>query len=133
MQENLNNKKNKEIGHIASFFSGVARIQGLPHIFLHEVLLDEAGEPAAIVIGFDESFVEALFFDEKFNLEKPIFRSFKPFSISISDKYIGRIIDGLGRPRDGLGSIQGKATPVFKQAPPIIDRFNATLYGNKNY
>ena len=96
------NTRNKEIGHVVSFFSGVARIQGLPHIFLHEVLLDERDMPAAIVIGFDENFVEALFFDEKFNLEKSVFRSFKPFSIRISDSYIGRVIDGLGKPRDGL-------------------------------
>ncbi|HDH31729.1 MAG TPA: F0F1 ATP synthase subunit alpha [Candidatus Wolfebacteria bacterium] len=114
--------KNREIGHIASFFSGVARIQGLPHIFLHEMLLDEADMPVAIIIGFDENFVEALFFDEKFNLEKPIFRSFQSFSIQISDSYIGRIIDGLGEPKDGLGKIQGKIISVFQQAPPIIDR-----------
>lgn len=122
MQKNLNNKNNNETGHIASFFSGIARIQGLPHVFLHEVILDEIDMPAAIVIGFDENFVEALFFDEQFDLEKPIFRSFQPFSIQISDSYIGRVVDGFGKSRDGLGSIGGKATPVFQQAPPIIDR-----------
>lgn len=114
--------KNKEIGHITSFFSGVARIQGLPHVFLHEVLLDETDTPTAIVIGFDENFVEALFFDEKFNLEKPVFRSFQPFSISISESFVGRIVDGFGKPRDGFGSIQGKVFPIFTQAPPIINR-----------
>ena len=122
MQKNLNNKNNNESGQIVSFFSGVARIQGLFHIFLHEVLLDEEKMPVAIVIGFDENFVEALFFDEKFNLEKPIFRSFKPFSIQISDSCIGRVIDGLGKSIDELGSIQGKETSVFQQAPSIIDR-----------
>ncbi len=122
MPQILKNKKNKEIGHIVSFFSGVARIQGLPHIFLHEVLLDETGVPMAIVIGFDENFVEALFFDEKFNLEKPIFRSGQSFSIQTSDSYIGRVVDGFGKSRDELGSIQGRATSVFRQAPPIIDR-----------
>ena len=101
------NKKNKEIGHIVSFFCGVARIQGLPHIFLHETLLDELNIPVAIIVGFDENFVEALFFDEKFNLEKPVFRSFKSFSIQISDGYIGRVVDGLGKPTDGLGRVQG--------------------------
>jgi len=118
MQKNL---KNNETGRIISFFSGVARIKGLPHVFLHEVLLDETGNSVATVIGFDKNFVNALFFDEKFNLEKPIFRSFHAFSIQIND-YVGRIVDGLGRPIDGLGNIQGKLSPVFKQAPPIIDR-----------
>ena len=122
MPQILKNKKNKEIGHIASFFSGVARIQGLPNVFLHEVLLDEADMPAAIVIGFDENFVEALFFDEKFNLKRPVFRSFRPFSVPISGNFIGRVVNGLGIPIDGLGSLQGKMTSVFRQTPPIIDR-----------
>jgi len=122
MQQILKNKKNKEIGHIISFFSGVARIQGLPSIFLHEVLLDEKDIPVAIVIGFDEKFVDALFFDEKFDLEKPVFRSFLPFSIPISKSFVGRVVDGLGRPRDGMGSVQGEGSSVFRKAPPIIDR-----------
>jgi len=116
------NEKNKEIGRVVSFFSGVARIQGLPHIFLHELLLDEKGEPAAIVIGFDENFVDALFFDERFNLEKPVFRSFKIFSIPLSENYIGRIFNGLGKPLDKLGEIQGEMASVFRRAPQIIER-----------
>lgn len=117
------NKKPKGIGHIISYFSGVAKIQGLPQVFLHEVLLDEKNEACAIVIGFDAESVEALFFDdEKFELEKPVFRSFQSFSVSISDSIIGRVIDGLGRPRDNFGAVQGKTTPIFRQAPPIIER-----------
>ena len=112
----------KEIGYVVSFFAGVAKVQGLPHIFLHEVLLDETDKAVAVVIGFDEKFVEALFFDEKFNLKKPVFRSFQPFSIPISENFTSRIIDGLGNSIDGLGSIQGKAISVFQQAPPIINR-----------
>lgn len=124
MQKNKsykNNNKN-ESGHITSFFSGVSQIKGLPNVFLHEVLLDEENRQVAIVIGFNNDFVEALFFDEQFDLEKPVFRSFKPFLVPISDAYIGRIVDGLGKPIDGLGSIKGKDSSVFKQAPPIIDR-----------
>lgn len=122
MQKNLNNQNNKEIGQIVSFFSGVARIQGLPHVFLYEELLDRNHNLAAIVIGFDENFVEALFFDENFDLEKPVFRSFQPFSISVSKSLIGRVVNGLGRARDGLGKNTGALTPVFQKAPPIIDR-----------
>jgi F-type H+-transporting ATPase subunit alpha len=116
------NKGNKEVGHIVSFFSGVAKLQGLPHVFLHEVLVDGKNNPVGIVVGFDDCFVEALFFDEKFNSDEPVFRSFQQFSISVSDGYAGRIVDGLGRPKDGLGGVQGEATSVFCQAPSIIDR-----------
>lgn len=122
VSEGKNNKKGSEAGQIASFFSGIAKIQGLSYIFLHELLLDEKGNPAAIVIGFDKNFVDALFFDESFDIKKPVFRSFQNFSIQISEDLIGRVINGLGRPRDKLGRVRGKLTSVFQQAPPIIDR-----------
>jgi F-type H+-transporting ATPase subunit alpha len=120
--DKTHNKKNKQTGYIASFFSGVAKIQGLEHVFLHEVLLDKGGTPAAIVIGFDEHFVEALFFDEGFDLKKTVFRSFRSFSIQISDSLVGRILDGLGKANDGLGRTNGKQSHVFCQAPQIIER-----------
>ncbi|HHE45942.1 MAG TPA: F0F1 ATP synthase subunit alpha [Candidatus Moranbacteria bacterium] len=118
----LEESENKEVGHIFSFFSGIAKIQGLPHIFLHEVLLDASSNPVALVIGFDKNFVEALFFDEDFDFKKPVFRSFKPFSIPVSENIIGRVINGLGQTEDALGSLPGKLTPIFSPAPQIIDR-----------
>ncbi len=111
----------KEIGHIESFFSGIAKIKGLPHVSLHEVLLDEEGKEVAIVIGFDENLVEALFFDENFDLSKPVFKSEKIFSIPVSEKYLGKVIDGLGIPEDGE-KIEGEDQPVFKFAPSVIER-----------
>ena len=116
-----------EIGHIASFFSGVAKIQGLPHVFLHEVLVTEDGADVALVIGFDEKFVEAVFFDENFDTEKPLYRSFKSFQVPLSRGYIGRTVDGFGHPLDDLGEIGGEVEPVFRDAVPIIDRQPVTV------
>jgi len=111
-----------ETGIITSYFSGVARIKGLGRIFLHELLLNEKGVPAAIVIGFDEEHVEALFFDEKFNLEKPVFRSNRQFTVTLSESIVGRIVDGMGDSNDGLGDLRGDDVQVFQKAIPIIDR-----------
>jgi len=123
MNKSLSNKKNKkEAGRVLSYFSGVAKIQGLSHVFLNEVLLDEQNKEIAIVIGFDKENIEALFFDADIDLEKPIFRSNKMFSVSVSDNIIGRIVNGLGHARDSLGVVTGKETPVFCEAPQIIDR-----------
>ena len=112
----------RQIGHIYSFFSGVALIQGLPNVFLNEVLVDDSGQQAAVVIGFDDDFAEALFFSESFDLSKPVFRSFHPFSVTVSDHVIGRVLNGFGHPKDELGEIKGEEFPVFRDAPPIIDR-----------
>jgi F-type H+-transporting ATPase subunit alpha len=121
-RKRVENKNSSERGVIISFFSGVAKIQGLDAVFVHELLVDASGNEAAIVIGFDAHAVEALFFDEKFDLSTPVYRTGKPFSIRISDDITGRIIDGSGKPMDGLGAAQGLPVPVFAEAPPIIAR-----------
>lgn len=118
------NKANntKEHGRIASFFQGVAKLEGLPHVFLHETLVDKKEAPVAFVIGFDEKFVEALFFVESFNPEDEVFRSGEVFSVPVTDKIIGRTVSGLGNSIDNLGPIRGAKNPIFRTAPQIIDR-----------
>jgi len=113
---------NLESGRISSFFSGVAKIQGLPNVFVHEVLLDANGNEVALVVGFDNEFVEALFFDEKFDLGQPVFRSSRSFSISVTENLLGRVVNGFGKPIDELGDNHGRPVSVFKDAPSIIDR-----------
>ncbi len=114
----------KEVGYIDFFYNGIGKIVGLPNVFLHEVLVWENGKKAALVIGFDQNYVEALFFNQKdIDLTKPLFRTKKIFEISIGKKYLGRIINGFGEPVDGLGKIENKEfSPVFKEAPNIIER-----------
>ncbi len=112
----------REIGRIERFFSGIARLRGLPHVFLFEVLTTEHGEDCAIVIGFNADHVEALFFDETFDAAMPVYRSGRPFSVAVSDAHAGRVLDGLGNSRDALPSVVGEPAAVFRPAPAIIDR-----------
>ncbi len=121
MQKQTKNNT-QEAGHILSFFSGVAKLTGLPHVFLHEVLVDVSGKRVALVLGFRQNFVEALFFDESFDLEQLVFRSGELFSVPIAEHTIGRITDGFGLASDGLGDMTGEMVKVFRQAPPIFDR-----------
>lgn len=115
-------KKIKEIGHILSYYAGVGKISGLPHVFLHETLVDQRGLEVGLVIGFVEDYVEAVFFDDNLDIQQPIFRSERIFSIPFSADYLGRVVDGTGKPLDSLGTIEGEKMPVFRAAPAIIDR-----------
>lgn len=118
-----NHKTSDVAGHIISFFSGVAKISDLPHVFVNEVLNDEEGKPVAVVIGFTSEYIEALFEDESFDITQPVFRSRKAFSVTVSNSYIGRIVDGFGKPLDQFGPVpDDMSMPVFLQAPPIIHR-----------
>ena len=113
----------KEVGHVESFYEGVGKVVGLPNVFLHEVLLWENGDRAGIVIGYDQEFVEVLFFKSaEENYSQPLFRSKEVFSIPVGENYIGRVVNGLGEPIDNLGKVSGKKESIFQSAPPIIDR-----------
>ncbi|MDE2000997.1 MAG: F0F1 ATP synthase subunit alpha [Patescibacteria group bacterium] len=134
----------REVGSIVSFYAGIGKIVGLPHVFLNELLVDERGEPAAIVIGFSEESVDsrrtqvfkpeaivvefsqetvdAIFFNDQVDINKPVYRSGKLFSVQVSDDHLGRVVNGFGLPADGLGPITGTDAQVFRQAPQIIDR-----------
>ena len=121
----MNAKKDTQAteGRVISFFSGVATLSGLASVFIHEVLHDEHGVPVAVVIGFTETHVEALFIDENFDVTRSVYRSGQPFSVTVSDAYIGRVVDGFGNPLDEYGPIpSGQTMSVFLQAPPIIHR-----------
>ncbi len=109
-------------GQIISFFAGVAKIKDLPGVFVHETLRDERQNEVGLVVGFDEDHVEALFFNDDFNPDQRVFASGEIFTSQISDHHLGRVIDGVGQPLDGLGPVSGEKLTVFRDAPLIIDR-----------
>lgn len=115
-------KRLKEVGHVRRSFSGVATLEGLPSVFLHEALLDERGEPAGIVMGFSDEGVQTLLFDETVPPGTPLYRSGKIFSIDSGDEHVGRVLNGMGLSRDDLPYVAGTERPVFATAPPIIAR-----------
>ncbi len=112
----------KEVGRIERFFGGIALIRGLPRVALHEILITEDGQPCGVAVGFSERHVEALFFDERFDPLTPVYRGRQIISTRVSDDHDGRVLDGLGRSRDGLPFVSGEFRPLFRTAPPIIDR-----------
>ena len=115
-------QNDNEIGEVVSYFSGVGKIKGLSRVFLHEVLVNERRAPVALVVGFDEHEVEALFFDEAFDPAEKVLRSGEVFSVTVTESMIGRVIDGLGAPLDDLGPVRGEKMPAFRSAPAVIER-----------
>jgi len=115
-------KKKIESVEIVSYFSGVAKAKGLTEVFLNEVLIDKDQKPRALVIGFDDYFIDLIFLEKDVDLNQKLFRSYKTFTIKVSEDLIGRVVNGLGEPKDGLNYILGDFIDVFQKAPQIIDR-----------
>lgn len=113
---------NNSAGKIISFFSGVAKIDGLKNVSIHDILTDK-NKDVAIVVGFDGESVEALFFDNNFDLDSAVFNSGRPFSVQVSNTTIGRVLNGFGIPVDEFGEDKNPTEiNVFSKAPQIIDR-----------
>ncbi len=112
----------KNTGKIISIFSGVIKIKNLRNVFLHEVLLDQNDNEIALVVGFNDNIVEAILFNENFDNKNKIYRSFRKFSIKISENIIGRVVNGFGKEIDGFNTLKGENFSVFSEAPAVNDR-----------
>ncbi len=78
-----------------------------------------------IIVGFDEREAQVLIIRQQVNLKTgdKALASLEPFNTPVGDKFIGRIINPLGEPKDGLGTLQWDAMrPIFVDAPSILQR-----------
>ncbi len=78
-----------------------------------------------MIVGFNETEAQVLLIKEvdKIKTGDKAIASIEPFEMPVGDKFIGRIINVLGDPMDGLGPIESdKTAPIFPEAPPILVR-----------
>ena len=113
-----------EIGHVLTVGDGIACVNGLEHVTYGEILIFDSGvrgmaldlrkdEVGCILFGDDTSISEG-------SLVK---RTGRTAGIPVGDGFLGRVVDALGNPIDGKGSIDAKGyLPVERPAPGIIDR-----------
>ena len=84
------------------------------------------------VVGFDENEAQVLILkeEEKIRTGSEAVASIEPLVTPVGKNFIGRIVNPLCEPLDGLGPIQPDAMfPIFPESPPILDRqpLNKTL------
>jgi F-type H+/Na+-transporting ATPase subunit alpha len=78
-----------------------------------------------MIVGFTEQEAQVLLIKEgeKIKTGDKAIASIEPFEMPVGDKFIGRIVNVLGDPLDGLGAIEhDKMYPIFPEAPPILVR-----------
>ncbi len=78
-----------------------------------------------MIVGFNEDEAQVLMIKEtdKIKTGDKAIASIEPFEMPVGDKFIGRIVNVLGDPLDGLGPIESeKFHPIFPEAPPILVR-----------
>lgn len=114
-----------EVGTVLQVSDGVARIYGLRNAEANELLEFENGIKA-IVMNLEEDNVGAVLLGTTSQIKEgyTVKRTKRVASIGVSENMLGRVINPLGEPMDGGGSIEGEKIdmPLERKAPGVIFR-----------
>jgi F-type H+-transporting ATPase subunit alpha len=116
--------KVSETGIILSVGDGIARIHGLENAMAGE-LLEFSNGVQGMVLNLEEDNVGAaiLGYDTEIREGQEVKRTGKIVEVSVGPELMGRVVDALGQPIDGLGPLNGSETrQVEVKAPGIIAR-----------
>ncbi|MCM1178432.1 MAG: F0F1 ATP synthase subunit alpha [Bacteroides sp.] len=117
--------KYEEMGHVLQVSDGVVRIYGLKNAEAGELLEFENGI-MAVVMNLEEDNVGAVLLGPTDQVKEgmSVKRTRRIASIDVGEQMLGRVVDPLGVPLDGLGKIGGELTrmPLERKAPGVIFR-----------
>ena len=114
----------EEVGTVLTVGDGIAEIDGLENAAYGEILIFESGV-RGMVQNLKEDTVGCIIFDADNDISAGtiVKRSGKTASMPVGDAFLGRVVDSLGVPIDGLGPIEATDyNPIEHPAPGIIDR-----------
>ena len=108
----------EEVGRIREIGDGIARITGLPNVAVNE-LLELEGGVTALALNLDEDSIGAVILGETGALQEgQLARATgRILSVPVGDNLLGRVVDTLGRPLDGLGPITTHETRRLEVQP----------------
>ncbi len=118
----------REVGTVASVFTGIARVDGLPGAGFEELLLFPGGL-SGIAFNLDEDGIDVVLLGDYTHLQagQEVLRSGRVMDVAVGSGLLGRVIDPLGRPLDGLGRVASSARlPIERSAAAIMDRAPVT-------
>jgi len=113
-----------EVGTVLQVGDGIARIHGLENCVALERLELEHGV-TGIAFNLEEDNVGAALFGEWQHVKEgePVRRTGEVMSVPVGPGLLGRVVDPLGNPLDGLGPIEAaERRPLEFKAPGVIQR-----------
>jgi F-type H+/Na+-transporting ATPase subunit alpha len=119
----------REVGTVLEVKDGIARIYGLTSAMAGEMLeftATETGEKiTGLALNLEEDNIGAVIFGDYLQLREgdEVRRTARVLEVPVGQALVGRVVDALGRPVDGLGPLTGtKSRKVEIVAPGIIKR-----------
>jgi len=113
-----------EVGTVTEVGDGVAIVTGLARALADELLVFECGV-RGIALDLEPGRLGVILLgpSELITLGEDVRRTRKVVSVPVGPALLGRVIDAMGRPKDGLGSVAAVAEhPIEAEAPGILSR-----------
>ncbi|WP_139417553.1 F0F1 ATP synthase subunit alpha [Agromyces laixinhei] len=114
-----------EVGYVTDAGDGIAHVEGLPSVMANE-LIRFADGTLGLAQNLDEDEIGVVVLGEFTGIEEgmEVTRTGEVLSVPVGEGYLGRVVDPLGNPIDGLGEITGieGRRALELQAPGVMQR-----------
>ena len=114
----------EEIGRVIETGDGIARVEGL-HSAMTNELLEFEGGLLGIALNLDIREIGCVLLGDGSHIAEgqAVRRTGEVLSVPVGDAFLGRVVDPLGNPIDGLGPIAADARRALEvQAPTVVER-----------
>ncbi|MCI1747720.1 MAG: F0F1 ATP synthase subunit alpha [Acidipropionibacterium sp.] len=115
----------EEIGTVITSGDGIARVAGLPSAMANELLQFENGR-MGIALNLEEREIGVVVLGESEGIDEgsTVRGTGEVLSVPVGEGYLGRVVDAMGNPIDGMGEITGieGRRALELQAAGVMDR-----------
>ncbi|GAA0322360.1 F0F1 ATP synthase subunit alpha [Kineococcus aurantiacus] len=114
----------EEVGRVTDAGDGIAHVEGLPSVMANELLRFEDGT-LGLAQNLDVRDIGVVVLGDYAGIEEgqEVHRTGEVLSVPVGDNFLGRVVDPLGAPIDGLGPIEAETRRALElQAPTVVQR-----------
>ncbi|MGI9209684.1 MAG: F0F1 ATP synthase subunit alpha [Rhodococcus sp. (in: high G+C Gram-positive bacteria)] len=114
----------EEVGVVVDTSDGIAHISGLPSAMSNE-LLEFPGGVLGVALNLEATEIGAVILGDYQTIQEgqEVKRTGDVLSVPVSDNFLGRVLNPLGQPIDGLGDIEADETRALElQAASVLER-----------
>ena len=118
------NLQGEEVGQVVKVGDNIATIVGLGNAMYGEIVVFEDGTKG-MVQNINHDSIGCILFGSDAEIEQgtKVKRTKRKAGVPVGDNFVGRVVNALGEPIDGLGDIEASDYRLVEQpAPSIVDR-----------
>jgi len=114
----------REVGHVSSVKKFIVNVAGLASCINGQVVEFQNGG-VGMVMGFNADTAQVLLLGSDISVRAgdEVYNKAQSLRLPVSESFLGRVINSLCEPADGLGPVESaEYSPVFSDAPGVMDR-----------